>query len=126
MPSSETAQLLIIGAMRRSGFGSADWKRYVANHRKKPTLLRLRGVEWCVIVCLFAKVKEGGEAMTTQDNITAAIAGIRSRLETLASITESNILIPDGSQERYHAVILSCVVMASPDRKSTRLNSSHT
>ncbi len=39
------------------------------------------------------------------DDITTAIVGIRSRLETLASINDDNILIPGGSQERYHAII---------------------
>ena len=43
--------------------------------------------------------------MSTQDDITAALAGIRSRLDTLASINETNILIPGGSQERYHQII---------------------
>lgn len=35
----------------------------------------------------------------------AALAGIRSRLDTLASINASNILIPGGPQERYHVII---------------------
>ncbi len=39
------------------------------------------------------------------DEIPAAIQGIRSRLETLASITASNILIPGGPQEQYHQII---------------------
>jgi hypothetical protein len=39
------------------------------------------------------------------DEITAAIQGIRSRLDTLASITASNIFIPGGSQEQYHQIV---------------------
>jgi hypothetical protein len=39
------------------------------------------------------------------DGISAAIAGIRSRLDTLASITADTILIPGGPQERYHAIV---------------------
>jgi len=39
------------------------------------------------------------------DEITAAIQGIRSRLETLASIMASNILVPGGPQEQYHQII---------------------
>ena len=43
--------------------------------------------------------------MSDQDEISAAIVGIRSQLDTLASITADNILIPGGSQERYHAIV---------------------
>jgi hypothetical protein len=43
--------------------------------------------------------------MSTQDDIIAALAGIRSRLDTLASINETNILIPGGPQERYPQII---------------------
>ena len=39
------------------------------------------------------------------DEIAAALAGIRSRLDTLASITAENILIPGGPQERYHQIV---------------------
>ncbi len=39
------------------------------------------------------------------DEIAAALAGIRSRLDTLASITAENILIPGGPQEHYHQVV---------------------
>ncbi len=42
---------------------------------------------------------------TPDDEIAVAIQGIRSRLDTLASITASNILIPGGPQERYHHII---------------------
>jgi prefoldin subunit 5 len=43
--------------------------------------------------------------MSDLDEISAAIAGIRSRLDTLASIEADNILIPGGPQERYHAIV---------------------
>ena len=43
--------------------------------------------------------------MSDQDDIRRALAGIRSRLDTLASITAENVLIPGGPQERYHAII---------------------
>ncbi len=39
------------------------------------------------------------------EEIVAALAGIRSRLDRLSSITAENILIPGGPQERYHAII---------------------
>ncbi len=39
------------------------------------------------------------------DEISAALAGIRSRLDTLASINAENILIPGGPQERYHQIV---------------------
>ena len=39
------------------------------------------------------------------DEIATALAGIRSRLDTLASITAENILIPGGPQERYHQIV---------------------
>ncbi len=38
-------------------------------------------------------------------DIVAALAGIRNRLDTLASITAENILIPGGPQERYHQLV---------------------
>jgi hypothetical protein len=38
--------------------------------------------------------------MSNQDDITAAIEGLRSRLDTLASITAGNLVIPGGPQER--------------------------
>jgi hypothetical protein len=40
-----------------------------------------------------------------RNEISAAIEGLRSRLDTLASIEASNILIPGGPQERYHAIL---------------------
>jgi prefoldin subunit 5 len=43
--------------------------------------------------------------MSNQDDISKALAGLRSRLDTLASINEANILIPGGSQERYHVIL---------------------
>jgi hypothetical protein len=39
------------------------------------------------------------------DEIAAAIQGIRSRLEMLASINTDNILIPGGLQEQYHQIV---------------------
>ena len=38
-------------------------------------------------------------------DIAAALQGIRTRLDTLASITPENILIPGGPQERYHQIV---------------------
>ena len=38
-------------------------------------------------------------------DIAAALAGIRNRLDTLASINAENILIPGGPQERYHQLV---------------------
>src|SRR5215469_17002684 len=43
--------------------------------------------------------------MSTQNDIGAAQAFIRSRLDTLASISASTILIPGSPQERYHTII---------------------
>lgn len=44
--------------------------------------------------------------MNTPDNeIAAVLAGIRNRLDTLASINIENILIPGGPQERYHQIV---------------------
>ncbi len=44
--------------------------------------------------------------MNTPDNeIAAALAGIRNRLDTLASINTENILIPGGPQERHHQIV---------------------
>ncbi len=39
------------------------------------------------------------------DEIPAAIQGIRSRLDTLASINADNILTSGGSQEQYHQIV---------------------
>lgn len=39
------------------------------------------------------------------NEIARALAGIRSRLDTLVSITAENILIPGEPQERYHHII---------------------
>ncbi len=39
------------------------------------------------------------------DEIARALAGIRNRLDTLASINAENILIPGGPQERYHQIV---------------------
>jgi len=38
-------------------------------------------------------------------DIAAALVGIRNRLDTLASITAENILVPGGPQERYHQLV---------------------
>ncbi len=43
--------------------------------------------------------------MSNQDDITVVIAGIRSRLDTLASINADNIFTPAGPQLRYHAIV---------------------
>jgi len=43
--------------------------------------------------------------------ISAAIEGLSSRLDTLASITADNILIPGGPQERYHAIVEEAYVV---------------
>jgi hypothetical protein len=42
---------------------------------------------------------------TSENEMSAALQGIRNRLDTLASITASNILIPGGPQERYHQIV---------------------
>ena len=42
---------------------------------------------------------------TPDDAISTALAGIRSRLDTLASINAENILIPGGPQEQYHQLV---------------------
>jgi hypothetical protein len=39
------------------------------------------------------------------DEITAALQGVRNRVDTLASITASNILVPAGPQEQYHQIV---------------------
>jgi hypothetical protein len=41
---------------------------------------------------------------TSDNEISAALQGIRSRLDTLASITASNMLVPGGPQEHYHQI----------------------
>jgi hypothetical protein len=38
-------------------------------------------------------------------DIATALAGIRNRLDTLASITPENILVPGGPQEHYHQLV---------------------
>lgn len=40
--------------------------------------------------------------MSDQDDISTALVGLRSRLDSLASINEANILVPVGPQARYH------------------------
>ena len=44
-------------------------------------------------------------------DIAAALAGIRNRLDTLASITTENILIPGGPQEHYHQLVEEAYVV---------------
>ncbi len=42
---------------------------------------------------------------TSDEEITAALQGIRNRLDTLASIAPENILLPGGPQEHYHQLV---------------------
>ena len=42
---------------------------------------------------------------TSENEISAALQGIRSRLDMLASITSENMLVPGGPQERYHQIV---------------------
>jgi hypothetical protein len=42
---------------------------------------------------------------TPDDEISAALHGVRNRLDTLASINADNIFIPGGPQERYHQIV---------------------
>jgi hypothetical protein len=42
---------------------------------------------------------------TPDNEIVAALQGIHSRLDTLASITPDTILTPGGPQERYHQIV---------------------
>jgi hypothetical protein len=42
---------------------------------------------------------------TSENEIVAELQGIRSRLDTLASINAENILIPGGPQEHYHQIV---------------------
>lgn len=41
----------------------------------------------------------------SDEEIAAALQDIRNRLDTLASITAENIVIPGGPQEHYHQII---------------------
>lgn len=45
------------------------------------------------------------ERHDSDGDIAAALVGIRTRLDTLASITPENILVPGGPQEQYHQII---------------------
>lgn len=45
------------------------------------------------------------ERHNPDSDIAAALAGIRTRLDTLAGITAGNILVPGGPQERYHQLV---------------------
>ncbi len=42
---------------------------------------------------------------SNQDDISAAIIGIRSRLDQLSSINADTIFTPGGPQSRYHAIV---------------------
>lgn len=42
---------------------------------------------------------------TSDEEIAAALQDIRNRLDTLASISAENIVIPGGPQEHYHQII---------------------
>ena len=42
---------------------------------------------------------------TSDDEISASLQGVRSRLDTLASINAVNILVPGGPQARYHHIV---------------------
>ena len=42
---------------------------------------------------------------TSENEIVAALQGIRSRLDTLASVNAENMLVPGGPQERYHQIV---------------------
>ncbi len=48
---------------------------------------------------------------TQHDDITAAVAGICSKLDQLASINADNIFAPGGPQSRYHAIIEEAYVV---------------
>jgi len=43
--------------------------------------------------------------MSEPDDITTAIAGLRSRLDTLASLNADNIFIAEGPQSHYHQIV---------------------
>lgn len=46
-----------------------------------------------------------------ESDIAAALAGIRTRLDTLASIAAENILVPGGPQEQYHHLVEEAYVL---------------
>ena len=52
-----------------------------------------------------------GERNDPDADIAAALAGIRSRLDALASITAENILVPGGPQEHYHQLVEEAYVV---------------
>ena len=41
----------------------------------------------------------------SENEISAALQGVRNRLDTLASINADNIFIPGGPQEPYHQIV---------------------
>jgi len=43
--------------------------------------------------------------MPAPNEVTTALHSVYDRLDTLASITPGNILIPGGPQERYHEIV---------------------
>lgn len=45
------------------------------------------------------------ERTSSDSDIAAATSGICDRLDTLASITAENILVPGGPQEHYHQLV---------------------
>ncbi|GAC1568170.1 MAG: hypothetical protein NVS3B14_16530 [Ktedonobacteraceae bacterium] len=45
------------------------------------------------------------EQIDPDGDIAAGLQDIRSRLDTLASITAENILVPGGPQEQYHQLV---------------------
>lgn len=45
------------------------------------------------------------ERTDPERDIAAALAGLRNHLDTLASITAENILVPGGPHERYHQLV---------------------
>jgi hypothetical protein len=42
---------------------------------------------------------------TSENEISAALQGVRNRLDTLASIDAENILVPSGPQAQYHQIV---------------------
>jgi hypothetical protein len=42
---------------------------------------------------------------TSENEMSAALQGVRNRLDTLASINADNICIPGGPQEQYHQIV---------------------
>jgi len=53
----------------------------------------------------YSHIESKKNIMSDWDDISTALASIRSRLDTLASINADNILLPGGLQAGYHAMI---------------------